>query len=74
MRMKLKLHGFLRGLVPGGARTFDVPEGTTVSGVFDVLGIPVGPCLWIVNGEAAAYDTTLKEGDEVEVAMMAAGG
>jgi sulfur carrier protein ThiS len=74
MRVKLKLRGFLRSLIPGGGTTVDVPEGTTVSGMFDILGVPLGPCLWIVNGEAVGYGTRLKENDEVEVAMMASGG
>ena len=46
----------------------------SASGVMDLLGVPVGPCLWIVNGRAVGYDTPLREGDELEVALMACGG
>jgi hypothetical protein len=40
----------------------------------DVLGVPVGPCLWILNGETVGYDTLVHDGDELEVALMASGG
>ncbi len=74
MRVHVKLRGWLRHFLPADTTTLDVPEGTTASGVMDLLRIPVGPCLWIVNGEAVGYDTRLHENDMLEVALMAAGG
>jgi sulfur carrier protein ThiS len=74
MRIRLKLHGWLRDVLPANPATLDVPEDTTASGVMDHLHLPIGPCLWVVNGEKVGYDRTLHEGDLVEAAPMAAGG
>jgi hypothetical protein len=74
VRIRLKLHGWIRDVLPTNPATLDVPRGTTASGVMDHLGLPIGPCLWIVNGEKVGYDRPLHEGDMVEAAPMGASG
>jgi sulfur carrier protein ThiS len=74
VRLYVKLRGWLHDFLPDGQQAVDVPEGTTALDVMDELRIPVGPCLWSVNGQAAGYDTTLHEGDELDVALIASGG
>jgi sulfur carrier protein ThiS len=74
LAVHLRLRGWLRDSLPEGQASIDVPAGTTVSGLMDVLRIPVGPCLWILNGESVGYDMLVQDGDELEVALMASGG
>ena len=74
MRVTLRARGWLRYHVPDQPAVLDVPEGTTASGVMELLRVPVGPCLWVVNGEAVGYDAVLHDGDELDVALMASGG
>jgi sulfur carrier protein ThiS len=74
VRVKVRLRGWLAGRLPGGRGEVDVEPGTTALGVMDVLHVPAGACVFVVNGEVAKYDTPLHEGDRLDVAMMAAGG
>jgi hypothetical protein len=72
MLVRVRLRGWLEAALPGGQGTLDVPAGTTTSAVLDLLGVPAGPCIYILTGEQAAYDTELHQGDRIEIAHMAA--
>jgi sulfur carrier protein ThiS len=74
VRVDVRLRGWLAGRLPGGRATVEVPSGTTAAGVLDALGIPAGACVYVIDGEVAKYDTPVLDGDNLEVAFMAAGG
>jgi sulfur carrier protein ThiS len=74
MKVQVKLHGWLDVALPNGRATLDLPGGTTTAGVLDFLGVPAGPCLYVLNGEQASYMAELHEGDRLEIALMASGG
>jgi sulfur carrier protein ThiS len=74
MLVRVRLRGWLEAALPGGQDTLDVPVGTTTSGVLDLLGVPAGPCIFILNGQQATYDAELRQGDRIEIAHMASGG
>jgi sulfur carrier protein ThiS len=74
MHVRVRVRGWLLRFLPEGEATVDVSDGSTPAGVMDQLRIPAGPCIWTVNGQAVEYDTPLHDGDELDVALMAAGG
>jgi hypothetical protein len=74
MKVSVRLRGWLEAALPNGRATLDLPSGTTTAGVLDYLGVPAGPCLFVVNGEQASYMAELHEGDQLDVALMASGG
>lgn len=47
-------------------KSMDVPEGTSVSQVLALLGVPEdAPKILLVNGRACSPETVLKEGDSL---------
>lgn len=74
MTVQVKLRGWLEVALPNGQATLELPIGMTTAGVLDFLGVPAGPCFFVVNGEQASYMAELHEGDQLEVALMASGG
>lgn len=74
MVVTVRLTGWLRHFVPDGEASATFPDGTTCAGALEMLGVPVGPCLWVRNGERVGYDAVLHDGDRLVVSMMAAGG
>jgi sulfur carrier protein ThiS len=74
MRIDVQLNGWLAGRLPGGRGAVDVPEAATPLDVMDAIGVPVGACIFVVDGEIVKYDAGLRAGDRLEVTLMAAGG
>jgi thiamine biosynthesis protein ThiS len=58
--------------------TRDFPEGTTVAGLIEALGLAKAICAAEVNREIVPRDrrerTTLREGDRVEIVTLVGGG
>jgi sulfur carrier protein ThiS len=58
---------------PGGDQR-DVPEGTNVSGVLDMLGLSDEATILVVNGRQENKNRTLKEGDVLTIYPAISGG
>lgn len=80
MKVHVKLMATLRSKLPpgakGGAAEMDVPEGQTVGGLLESLGIVASTIhLSMVNGAMEPdRSRVLKEGDEVTAFPPVAGG
>jgi sulfur carrier protein ThiS len=77
MHITIILHSILREKLPPemrGRTVLDLPPGSQVKDIFAQLDIPQ-QVAWAVNGSIAhALDQVLKEGDEVRVFRIGAGG
>lgn len=76
-QVTVKLFALLQKYLPAGKRQveLEVAAGATVADVLAGLGVPPASVHLIrVNGEQAAPDTTLTEGDAVSVFPPVAGG
>lgn len=81
MRVTIRLFARLRDLAGQGELLQDVPDGTTVAGVWDTL-VNTHPALapyaasmsCAVNAEYARMTTTVCEGDEVAFLPPVSGG
>ena len=81
MRIRIKAHGLLTVGVdhPEGLIELDVPAGSDIAGVFDLLGerSPIfdpRACLILVDGAKVSLDRVLKAGDEVRLYHLFSGG
>lgn len=77
MIVTVRLYATLCRLVPGGAKALevDVPEGTTVAGLIERLGIPPDTVRKVfVGGIAREEEYALQPGDEVGIFPPIAGG
>lgn len=53
--------------------TMGLPDGTSADGVLAILGVPPVHCVYVVNGQAVARDTPLRDGDRILVYPPMAG-
>lgn len=79
MNVDVALFAFLSDHQPDGlggrhARTFELPEGTTVADVIRDLELPDNPRIVFVNGRHAPEDSELHAGDRLAVFPPVAGG
>lgn len=79
MQVQVRLFATLQPYLPAGAGgdgvSLDVPAGTTVRDVADLLRIPGElSCLSVVNGRDASPDQVLTAGDELAMFPPLAGG
>jgi sulfur carrier protein ThiS len=79
MRVEIALFAFLADYQPDGAggrhaRDFDLAEGTTVSDVVTMLGLPDQPRIVFVNNRHAAESSALHDGDRLAIFPPIAGG
>jgi len=81
MRIELRLFATLRRYLPPGSEKgkvlLDLPEGLTVEGLVQKLGIPPGMAeLTVVNGQALqqGLQKVLRDGDVVSLFPPIAGG
>jgi len=74
VRVHVTLKGTLAGNLPGGQGEVEVADGATVGTLSDSLGLPGGPCVFVVNGTAAKRDEPLSDGDRVQAFPPMAGG
>lgn len=75
MTITVRLYATLRAYAEAGETVLDVPEGTTVGGLVEHLGIP-GAAVRIVfvNGVTQDDAYVVKSGDEVGIFPPIAGG
>ncbi len=77
MQVTIKLYGNLRRYAEGRRETsaLDVGEGTTIKALLESLGVPEsGWWMAAVNDQVVEAETTLHEGDLVEVFDPVGGG
>ncbi len=75
MPIELRCYATLAPLTPGNADAFPVTPGETVGELADRLGIPREEIkIVFVNGQAAALDRPLADGDRVGVFPPVGGG
>jgi sulfur-carrier protein len=69
------LSAYLPDRASGDRADLDLPEGTTVRGVIELLEIPPGlECVSVVNGRDAEPEHPLKDGDVLTLFPPLAGG
>ena len=79
MQVSVALFAYLSKFQPDGQagrapRAFDMPEGSTVGDVIEMLGLPDEPRVLFVNSRHAGDDTVLVEGDRLAIFPPVAGG
>lgn len=79
MNVDVALFASLSTFQPDGAggrhaRTFELPEGTTIARVIESLGLPNQPRVVFVNSRHASEDSVLHEGDRLAIFPPVAGG
>ena len=74
MRIDVVLRGGLRGRLPDGSTSLDLPERATAQAILPALGIPSAHCVYVVNGQPVDSKTELRPGARVEVFPPMAGG
>jgi sulfur-carrier protein len=79
VRVEVQLFATLAAYRPGGAigegLPLEVPEGTTIHELIQVLKIPPDvDCLHVVNGQDARSDQPLVDGDVLSLFPPLAGG
>ena len=79
MNVDIALFAYLADLQPDGlggrhARTFDLPEGTTIADMITTLKLPDQPRVVFVNNRHAAEGSTLHDGDRLAIFPPVAGG
>ncbi len=68
MQITAKLSGPLRKEIEGlqnGEISFQVPEGTMVTGAIEALGLTGKVRMLMLNGKAVLHDTELHDGDRL---------
>lgn len=79
MHVDVALFASLSTFQPDGqggrhARTFELPEGTTIAQVIADLGLPDQPRVVFVNSRHAQEDSALHDGDRLAIFPPVAGG
>lgn len=75
MKIDLHLYGRFRNAGFPSVSTREVPAGTTVGGLFDLLGIEEKVYrMALVNGFRSADEVVLHDGDEVHIFQPVGGG
>jgi len=78
--IEIRAYSTLRDYLPhsvihGDGNKWSIPEGTTVSQVLQLLGIPAEEYpVVVVNGGHGAREAVLKEGDRLDLYPLLAGG
>ena len=79
MRVDVVLFAHFSSFQPDGtggrhARTFDLPEGTTIADVIAMIGLPDEPRVIFVNNRHAPEGQVLVDGDRLAIFPPVAGG
>lgn len=75
VRFPAHIERFFSQLASKDLERLEIPEGTTVAGLLQVLGLAQGEIgLVLINGKQADLSTLLEHGDEVELYLPLAGG
>ncbi len=77
--LDVALFAYLAEYQPDGqggrhARSFEVPAGTTVGDIIEMLGLPAEPRIVFVNNRHAPEDAELHEDDRLAIFPPVAGG
>lgn len=79
MHVDVALFASLSGFQPDGlggrhARTFELPEATTIAQVIETLGLPDQPRVVFVGGRHALESAQLHDGERLAIFPPVAGG
>jgi sulfur carrier protein ThiS len=75
MKIQVKIIGPLMYAAGFSVKEMEVPAGTTVESLTDLIGIPKErPRIVTLNGAAVPPDAALAEGDKVAVSPIYSGG
>ena len=81
MQITVKFSGLFYSLAGMKKDTVDIPDGGTINHMIDILGrkhkrLPLQdePTFYMVNDQITRRDQVLKDGDEVMIFQMSAGG
>ena len=79
MKIDVVLFAYLATFQPDGlggrhSRTFELPEGTRIAEVVQMIGLPDEPRVIFVNSRHAPEDQELHEGDRLAIFPPVAGG
>ncbi|MGB4441129.1 MAG: MoaD/ThiS family protein [Coriobacteriia bacterium] len=79
MRVDVVLFAHLSTFQPDGrggrhSRAFDLPGGTRIADVVEMIGLPDEPRVIFVNSRHAPEDAVLHEGDRLAIFPPVAGG
>jgi len=79
MKVDIALFAYLSVFQPDGeagrhSREFELPPGSTVASVIDMLGLPDKPRVIFVNNRHAEEDAVLHENDRIAIFPPVAGG
>lgn len=67
LRVEVILKGVLADRVPGGRAAIELPAGARAEAILTSLDLPVGPCIYAINGTAVNGTAPLHDGDRVVV-------
>ncbi len=79
MHVDVALFASLSSFQPDGlggrhARAFELPQGTSIAAVIEMLGLPDQPRVVFVNNKHAEESASLSEGDRLAIFPPVAGG
>lgn len=74
VRVHVTLKGTFAERLPGGRAEVELTHGATVGALAEHLGLPRGPSVFVVNGQAVKSDAPLSDGDRVQAFPPMAGG
>lgn len=75
MKVRVKIIGPLMYIVGFSEKDVEIPEGTTVDKLMDLVGIPKErPKIITRNGWAMVSDEVLVDGDHIAIAPVYSGG
>lgn len=79
MNVDVVLFAYLASFQPDGrggrhSRTFELPEGTTIAEVIEMIGLPDEPRVIFVNSKHAEESAELHQGDRLAIFPPVAGG
>jgi len=75
MTVTVSLFGEYRKYARASEVAMDLPDGSSVLGVVERLGIPVTPSLWALGeGRRASLDQVVREGSAVSLFQPVGGG
>lgn len=74
LHVEVTLKGVLADRIPGGRAAIELPAGALAEAILTSLDLPVGPCIYAINGAAVKGTAPLHDGDRVVVYPPMAGG
>ena len=72
--VSVALKGPLASRFPAGRSEVEVPDGTVVGELIEVLDLPRSPCVFVIRGAMVDRQAPLSDGDRVQIYPPVAGG